>query len=75
MLFHYWSKYSFVDVDLNTFCICEKELEKSIFKIKIKKKVNALITVEVNGRSPNYSAINKIAKKYKFPIITDSGRL
>ena len=46
---------------------------KIYFKIKkIKKKVNALITVEVNGRSPNYSAINKIAKKYKFPIITDS---
>lgn len=67
------AKIHFTDIDLKTFCICEKELEKNLKKFKQKKiKISAVVTVEVNGRSPNYKKINNLSKKYNFPIITDS---
>tara|TARA_Y100000590_G_scaffold83476_2_gene93061 strand:+ start:13808 stop:14899 length:1092 start_codon:yes stop_codon:yes gene_type:complete len=63
----------FVDIDLKSFCICENKLEIELKKLKKKKKkISALITVEVNGRSPNYEKILKLSKKFNFPIITDS---
>jgi len=67
------AKVHFVDIDLKTFCICEKKLQKDLLKLKKKKKtVSALVTVEVNGRSPNYKSITSLAKKFKFSLITDS---
>ena len=67
------AKIHFIDIDLQTFCICEKKLEIQLKKFKSKKiKVSALVTVEVNGRSPDYKKINNLSKKYNFPIITDS---
>ena len=67
------AKIHFIDIDLKTFCICEKELESQLIKFK-KKKINisAVVTVEVNGRSPNYKKINSLSKRYNFPVITDS---
>lgn len=60
----------FIDVNVNTFCACEIDLLK---KLKNKKKYpKYLVTVEVNGRSPNYKEILKICKKYKIKLITDS---
>lgn len=67
------AKVHFVDIDLKTFCICENKLEKDLIKLKKKNKiVSAVITVEVNGRSPNYKLISNLKKKYNFRLITDS---
>lgn len=58
----------FIDISKESFCICEKDLEKKIKKTKFK----FLVTVEVNGRSPNYKKIVEITKKNKIKILTDS---
>ena len=58
----------FIDVNVENFCICENDLEK---KIK-NKKIKYLVTVEVNGRSPNYNKLFNLSKKYNFKILTDS---
>lgn len=58
----------FIDISKDSFCICEKDLEKKVRQTKFK----CVVTVEVNGRSPNYTAIIKLSKKYKFKVLTDS---
>lgn len=59
-----------VDIDIETMCISDTDLIK---KIKLKKKIpKYLISVEVNGYSPNYKKILSICKKYKITLITDS---
>ncbi len=59
-----------VDIDIKTMCICHKDLLKKIKKIK--KIPKYLVSVEVNGYSPNYKKINSLCKKYNIKLITDS---
>ena len=67
------AKIHFVDINPKTYCMCDVELEKEIKKLtKLNKKISSVITVEVNGRSPEYKKIEKILKVYKIPLITDS---
>lgn len=57
----------FADVDLETFNICPKEIEK-----KITKKTKAVITVSIFGLIPDMKEILKLKKKYKFKLLEDN---
>ena len=59
----------FADIDSNTFCIDPKSIEKNITK-----KTKAILAVDIFGQSCNINAINKIAKKYRLKVITDSAQ-
>lgn len=59
----------YCDVDLQTFLINPKELER-----KITLKTKAIICVALYGLSPEYDEIQRIAKKYNIPIIEDNAQ-
>ena len=56
-----------VDVSINNFILDIKKILNSI-----NKNTKAIISVEVNGRSPNYEILLKICKKKNILLITDS---
>ena len=58
---------NFVDVNLQTYCIDEYEIEKSI-----NNKTKAISVPNLLGNLPNWLLIKKIAKKYNLIIIEDS---
>ena len=64
----------FVDVGLDTFNICYKELEKILEKDYKKNKIKAIIAVDLFGLPANYTRLNKISKKYKINIIADGAQ-
>lgn len=67
------AKPKWVDIDTNTMCLSHEDLIKKIVSFKNKKKIpKFLVTVEVNGYSPNYAKIIKICKKNNIKLITDS---
>ena len=57
----------FADVDIETFNICPKSIEK-----KINKKTKALITVSIFGLIPDMKEILKLKKKYKLMLLEDN---
>jgi perosamine synthetase len=57
----------FADVDLETFNICPKDLEK-----KITNKTKAVITVALYGLSPEYDEIIDICKRHNIFLIEDN---
>lgn len=59
----------FADIDSNTFCIDPKSIEQNITK-----KTKAILAVDIFGQSCEINKINKIAKKYKLKVITDSAQ-
>jgi perosamine synthetase len=63
----------FVDIDKNNFCIDNNKLEIKIIELKKRGiKVGAVISVEVNGRCPDYEKLLSLKNKYGFKLITDS---
>jgi dTDP-4-amino-4,6-dideoxygalactose transaminase len=56
----------FVDCD-NSFCMDTSQVER-----KITKKTKAIVPVHFTGYMTNMIELNKIAKKYKIPIIEDA---
>ena len=56
----------YVDINKDDYLI-----DCSLIEKKISKKTKAIIPVNLYGQSANYSAINKIAKKYKLKVIED----
>lgn len=67
------AKPKWIDIDTDTMCLCHSDLIKKIYSYKNKKKLpKFLVTVEVNGYSPNYNEIIKICKKNNIKLITDS---
>ena len=58
---------NFIDVDKQTLCIDENQIEK-----KINKKTVGFCIPNLIGNLPNWQIIKKIAKKYKLIIIEDS---
>ena len=62
------AKIDFVDIELDTFNICIKSLEKKLL-LKVPK---LLIVVHFAGLSPDMQKINFLAKKYKFKVIEDA---
>ncbi len=59
----------FADIKPDTFCIDPKSIKKNI-----SKKTKAILAVDIFGQSCDIKAINKIAKKYKLKVITDSAQ-
>lgn len=57
----------FADVDIESFNICPKSIEK-----KINKKTKAVITVSIFGLIPNMEEILNLKKKYKFMLLEDN---
>ena len=63
------AKAIFVDVNKDDCNINEELIEK-----KISKKTKAIICVSLFGNTPNIQKINKIAKKFKLPVIEDAAQ-
>ena len=65
----------FVDVGLDTFNICHKNLMHAI-EICKKKGLNAkaIITVDLYGLPANYNKINSIAKEFNLHVIADAAQ-
>lgn len=59
----------FVDIEENTFNLDPKKLEK-----EITNKTKAIIVVSLYGQTPDFDIINKIANKYKLPVIEDGAQ-
>ena len=57
----------FADVDIETFNICPKSIEK-----KINNKTKAIITVSIFGLIPNMIEILNLKKKYKLMLLEDN---
>ncbi len=59
----------FVDIEIDTFNLDYKKLER-----KISSKTKAIIPVSLFGQCANFNKINNIAKKYKIPVIEDGAQ-
>ena len=59
----------YVDIDEDTYNIDHKKIEKAITK-----KTRLIISVSLFGQCPDMTAINKVAKKYKLPVIEDGAQ-
>lgn len=63
----------FVDINLDTYSLCDVSLEKKILQLKkLKKKVGCIIVTDYSGIPANWSNLYKLKKKYKFKIINDN---
>ena len=63
----------FVDINLDTYSLCDISLEKKILQLKkFKKKVGCIIVTDYAGIPANWSNLYKLKKKYKFKIINDN---
>lgn len=59
----------FADIDKDTFNLDPKDVEK-----KITKRTKAIMSIDIFGHSAPIKELNKIAKKYKLSIISDSAQ-
>ena len=59
----------FADIEYDYFTICPKSIEK-----KINNKTKAIMAIDIFGQSCDMQAINKIAKKYKLKVISDTAQ-
>lgn len=65
----------FVDIELENFNICPNSLEKMIKNsLKKKKKISAIISVDLYGAPANHLLISKLAKKYNLKYIIDGAQ-
>ena len=62
----------FIDVSRDTFNLCYKELEKVLEKNR--KKVKAVIAVDLFGLPANYKKLKSLASKFNFTIISDAAQ-
>ena len=67
------AKVDFVDIDIKTLNICEKELLKKLVKAKKEKKLpKIIVVVHFAGNPCNLIQIKKLSIKYGFKIIEDA---
>ena len=59
----------FADIDPKTFCLDPESVEKNISKY-----TKAIMSVDIFGQSADVDELNKIAKKYNIPIISDTAQ-
>lgn len=63
----------FIDIDENNFCIDIEKLKEKLKILKVKNKSpKVVISVEVNGRSPNYPRLINVCKDFGIKLLTDS---
>lgn len=65
-----------VDIDLKTFNISPKALEKAIQNVLLEGKLSpkVIIPVDLFGQPANYNEIEKVAKKYGLKILEDGAQ-
>ena len=59
----------FVDINKDNFCIDINQIESVITE-----KTKCILVVSLYGQTPDYNSINKIASKYKIPVIEDGAQ-
>ena len=66
----------FVDIDRDSYNMCEKSLERTIKSILSDEALRpkAVIIVDLFGQSANYPALTPIARKYGLQIISDAAQ-
>lgn len=69
---HCGGKVEFVDINKDTFLICEKKLEEKLKKTKKNKLPKIVIVVHLSGHPCNMKKFKYLSKKYKFKIIEDA---
>ena len=63
----------FVDINNNTYSLCERLLEEKILQLKKnKKRIGCVIVTDYSGIPANWKELYKLKKKYKFKIINDN---
>jgi dTDP-4-amino-4,6-dideoxygalactose transaminase len=67
VIVHCGAKPIFADIDVNTWNIDPKQIEK-----KITKKTKVIMPVHLHGRPCNMDGIYKIARKYKLSVVNDA---
>ncbi len=67
------AKIDFIDIDIKTYNICHKKLEKKLEYAKKKRILpKVIVVVHICGFSAPMKEIYKLSKKYKFKIIEDA---
>lgn len=66
------AKIDFVDIDSDTFNICEKSLKKKLKNTPKSKLPKIVVVVHFAGNPVNLLEIKKLSKKYNFKIIEDA---
>jgi len=67
------AKIRLIDINKQTFNICEVDLEKKLKLAKIKKQLpKIVIIVHLAGNPCNLSKVKKLSKKFNFKIIEDA---
>lgn len=69
---HCEGKIEFVDINKDTFLICEKKLEEKLKKTKRNKLPKIVIVVHLSGHPCNLIKFKNLSKKYGFKIIEDA---
>ncbi len=63
----------FVDINNNTYSLCERLLEEKILQLKKnKKRIGCVIVTDYSGIPANWKELYKLKTKYKFKIINDN---
>jgi UDP-4-amino-4,6-dideoxy-N-acetyl-beta-L-altrosamine transaminase len=64
---------NFVDINPNTFNMCEDKLEEKLLNAKkLNRLPKVIIAVHMAGQSPNMERISHLARKYDIKIIEDA---
>ena len=66
------AKVDFVDINEETFNLCEKKLEQKLKNTPQKKLPAIVIVVHLSGHPANLKKIKNLSKKYHFKIIEDA---
>lgn len=66
------AKIDFIDINNDTFNICEKKLEEKLKITKKNKLPKIVIVVHLSGHPANLRKIKQLSKKYSFKIIEDA---
>lgn len=70
---HLGAKIDLIDINLDDYNICTKNLEKKLINAKQKKKLpHILVVTHIGGFPVNLEKIFKLSKKYKFKVIEDA---
>jgi UDP-4-amino-4,6-dideoxy-N-acetyl-beta-L-altrosamine transaminase len=66
------ARVDFVDIDNDTFNICEKKLEEKLIRTPKKKRPKVVIVVHLSGHPANLKRIKYLSNKFRFKIIEDA---
>lgn len=62
----------FVDIDIDTGCICIHKLEKKLIKTDKRKHPKVVVVVDYAGHCPDMKGLGRLAKEYGFKVVEDA---